>query len=132
MSHIQVQTINVTPPKGWLSVIDRIISSTSSKRNSASGLKLPYPQKVSYKCSVKLNNLYEVIAWFLLFWIQSLLFRDDTIVDWWLALYTCTQLWYSNNMEEAAKLYKEIEDFPEMYQVRPFLVGIGCINFKIK
>ena len=52
--------------------------------------------------------------------MQCFLFRDDTIVDWWLALYTCGQLWYSNDVEEASKLYKEVEDFPELYQVKNY------------
>ena len=43
--------------------------------------------------------------------------RDDPVVDWWLALFKCTHLWYSNKVCDGSKLYGEVDDFPEIYQV---------------
>jgi len=60
--------------------------------------------------------------------------RDDPIVDWWLAMFRCTYLWYSNNIEEANNMYPEIDHLPQLYQEceDPAYVGLLACNITLR
>ena len=54
--------------------------------------------------------------------------RWDGVAEWWTRVLECAALWSGNMMEEATALYPDIDNLPDQYQVRIWLLHQPAAN----